>query len=112
MLPKGAPKMSALWAIRILRKFRHTGRFDRHLDDCAVLAVLVPLFEAGVPHLRLAHVLRLISLPCLDPSLLDPVDGRIDIPVLPENVIWLRREQRPEIFNRVSVTYNGPQPSA
>jgi hypothetical protein len=104
--------MTALWAIRILRRLPHTWRFDRHLDDCAALAVFVPLFEAGVPHLRFAHVLRLISLPCFDPSLPDPVDGRVDIPVLPENVIRLRRKQHPEIFNRVSVTYNGPQSSA
>ncbi len=84
--------MSALWAIRVLRKFPHTARFDRHLDDCAALAVLVPLFEASVPSLQLAHVLRLIPLPCLNPGLPNPMDSGVEIPVQSENVIWLRRK--------------------
>jgi hypothetical protein len=104
--------MSALWAIQILRKFPHTWRFDRHLDDCAALAVLIPLFEASVPPLRLAHVLRLIPLPNLNPSLPDPINGGVEIPVLPENVVWLRRWQYPEIFDGISTTYDGSQPSA
>jgi hypothetical protein len=104
--------MSALWAIRILRKFPHTARFDRHLDDCAALAVWVPLFEASVPPLRFAHVLGFISLPCLNPSFPDPMNGRVEIPMLPKNVIWLRCEHHPETFNGVSASYDGPQSSA
>lgn len=104
--------MSALWAIRILRKLPHTARFDRHLDQCAALAVWAPLFEAGVPALQLAHVLRVIPLPCLNPSFPDPMDGGVEIPMLPENVIWLRREQRPEVFDGVSPTYDGTQSNA
>ncbi len=102
--------MNALWAIRILRKLPHTMRFDRHLDDCAALAVWIPLFE-DVPPLRFAHVLKLVALPRLNPSFPDPMNGRVDIPVLPKNVIWFRREQHPEIFNGVDPSYDGTQSS-
>jgi len=84
--------MSALWAIRVLRKIPHTARSDRHLDDCAALAVLVPLFEASVPSLKLAHVLKLIPLPCLNPPLPNPMNSGVEIPILLGNIIWLRRK--------------------
>ena len=111
LLANWSTQMSALWAIRILRKFPHTWRFDRHLDDCAALAVWTPLFDS-VPPLRLAHVLKLIPLPCLNPSFSDSMNGGVEIPMLPENVVWLRSKQHPEIFNGISASYDGPQPSA
>ncbi|WOJ91078.1 hypothetical protein RZS28_07300 [Methylocapsa polymorpha] len=104
--------MNALWAVRILRKFPHTARFDRHLDDCAALAVWFPLFESGVSPLRLAHVLRLAPLPSLDPGFSDPMDSRVHIPEPPENVLRFRRKQKPEIFNGVGIVYNGAEPNA
>jgi hypothetical protein len=56
----------ALWAIRVLRALPHTARFDKHLTDCAALAVVYEPFGETLVRLRLAHVLRIAPLPVMN----------------------------------------------
>lgn len=51
-----------LWLIKLLRQLPHTTTFDRHLTDCAALAVLYHPFN-GADALTWRHVLRIEPLP-------------------------------------------------
>lgn len=75
----------ALWAVRVLRKFPHSRRFDRHLDDCAAVAVLNLAFPERPP-LRLAHVMRAVALPDLQPSPVDMEPERFQLTVITNEV--------------------------
>lgn len=41
----------------------HTACFDKHLTDCAALAVVYGSFDETLERLRLAHVFRISPLP-------------------------------------------------
>jgi hypothetical protein len=58
----------ALWVIRVLRALPHTARFDKHLTDCAALAVVYGPFDDTLERLRLSHVFRLSPLPDFFPG--------------------------------------------
>ena len=79
-------------AIRMLRRCPRTASFDRHLDDCAALALFHSLGE-DLPPLRAAHVLRLVPVPSLYPAGTNAVADRVQEPVLPDNVVSFRRRQ-------------------
>lgn len=51
-----------LWVIRVLRWAPKTYRFDRHLTDCAALAVFFAPWN-GCEKLRISHIFRLRPLP-------------------------------------------------
>ena len=69
----------ALWIIKILRALPHTARFDRHLTDCAALAVVYGPFADTLERLRPAHVLRLTPLPNFLPFVSHMAGTRVPI---------------------------------
>lgn len=71
--------MNALHLVRILRRLPHTRSFDRHLTDCAALAVFYQPYGNAQP-LTWRHVVRLDPLPPFYGD--EPEIGR-------HNVIWL-----------------------
>ncbi len=89
---------AALTLVKVLRRLPHSANFDRHLTDCAALAVLYRPIDPTLPPLRIAHVLRLRPLPSVDPSLPDPVAERVHVPIATDNIVRLRRDVAPEVF--------------
>jgi hypothetical protein len=69
-------KFEPLTLIKILRRVPHTSAFDRHLTDCAALAVLYSPF-GGAEALTVRHVLQLDPLPPFYPEAKHPPELQI-----------------------------------
>jgi hypothetical protein len=98
--------MSALWAIRVLRKFPHTARFDRHLDNCAAHEVVYAPYNPDLPPLRVSQVFGFSSLPNPFPSLPNAASHGIDSAVL--RFDRYRRTKAPIVVNGIHIVKNRP----
>lgn len=89
--------MTALWAIRILRRLPHSADFDCHLTDCAAIAVFYGE-DGASEQLRLAHVLRIARMPQLLLSLNQRAPEGVNIASLAGNRVT-RSLEDPELFS-------------
>lgn len=103
----GEPYGSALaiFAIRLFRWVPRTAAFDKHLTDCAAIAVFWGADSASEP-LRLSHVLRMRRMPKLLLSIDQRTAERVEIPAIARYGEPGRLEN-PEALNMSALVHNG-----